>query len=37
MRDRIGASPGLLDAVAAPVGILLRERPAGSAAKGRVA
>jgi len=37
MRDRIGASPGLLDALAAPVGILLRERPSGSAAKGRVA
>jgi Tfp pilus assembly PilM family ATPase len=28
MRDRISASPGLLDALAAPAGILLRERPA---------
>ncbi len=27
MRDRISASPGLLDALAAPVGVLLRERP----------
>jgi type IV pilus assembly protein PilM len=26
MRDRINASPGLLDALAAPVGVLLRER-----------
>jgi type IV pilus assembly protein PilM len=26
MRDRISASPGLLDALAAPVGVLLRER-----------
>jgi hypothetical protein len=26
MRDRIGASPQLLDALAAPVGVLLRER-----------
>jgi type IV pilus assembly protein PilM len=31
MRDRISAGPGLLDALAAPVGILLRERPAGYA------
>jgi type IV pilus assembly protein PilM len=36
MRDRISASPGLLDALAAPVGILLRERPA-KPASGRVA
>jgi hypothetical protein len=27
MRDRITANPGLLDALAAPVGVLLRERP----------
>jgi type IV pilus assembly protein PilM len=33
MRDRIGASPSLLDTLAAPVGVLLRDRPA----KGRVA
>jgi type IV pilus assembly protein PilM len=33
MRDRISASPGLLDTLAAPAGILLRER----AATGRVA
>jgi len=26
LRDRIGASPALLDALAAPVGVLLRER-----------
>lgn len=34
MRDRIGASASLLDTLAAPVGVLLRERPG---AKGRVA
>ncbi|HET7219786.1 MAG TPA: pilus assembly protein PilM [Vicinamibacterales bacterium] len=34
MRDRIGASASLLDTLAAPVGILLRDR---AAAKGRVA
>jgi hypothetical protein len=27
MRDRISASPGLLDALAAPAGVLLRELP----------
>jgi type IV pilus assembly protein PilM len=37
MRDRISASPGLLDALAAPVGVLLRERPTPRAAAGRVA
>jgi type IV pilus assembly protein PilM len=40
MRDRISASAGLLDALAAPVGVLLRERPMARAAsasvKGRV-
>ena len=34
MRDRIGASASLLDTLAAPVGVLLRDR---AAAKGRVA
>jgi type IV pilus assembly protein PilM len=33
LRDRITASPGLLDTLAAPAGVLLRERPV----KGRVA
>jgi hypothetical protein len=28
LRDRIGAAPDVLDALAAPVGILLRERAA---------
>jgi len=37
MRDRISASPGLLDALAAPVGVLLRERPASKQPSGRVA
>jgi type IV pilus assembly protein PilM len=38
MRDRISASPGLLDALAAPVGVLLRERGTPrSSSKGRVA
>ncbi len=37
MRDRISASPELLDALAAPVGVLLRERPASRAQAGRVA
>jgi type IV pilus assembly protein PilM len=37
MRDRISASPGLLDALAAPVGVLLRERPADGNRTGRVA
>jgi type IV pilus assembly protein PilM len=35
MRDRISASPSLLDTLSAPVGILVRERAAGGA--GRVA
>jgi type IV pilus assembly protein PilM len=37
MRDRISASPGLSDALAAPVGILLRERAPRPAPSGRVA
>ena len=38
MRDRISASPELLDALAAPVGVLLRERPVDTTDKtGRVA
>jgi hypothetical protein len=37
LHDRISASPGLLDALAAPVGVLLRERPAGRDKTGRVA
>ncbi|HEY7497149.1 MAG TPA: pilus assembly protein PilM [Vicinamibacterales bacterium] len=36
LRDRIAASAGLLDTLAAPVGVLMRERP-GRAASGRVA
>jgi type IV pilus assembly protein PilM len=36
MRDRISASPSLLDTLAAPAGILLRERPP-ARGKGRVA
>jgi Tfp pilus assembly PilM family ATPase len=35
MRDRIGASPGLLDTLAAPVGILMRDRV--NRSKGKVA
>jgi hypothetical protein len=35
IRDRISASPSLLDTLSAPVGILVRERAAGRA--GRVA
>jgi type IV pilus assembly protein PilM len=37
LRDRISASPELLDALAAPVGVLLRERPADTKNTGRVA
>jgi len=37
MRDRIGASPGLLDTLAAPVGVLLRERSEAGSRKGQVA
>jgi type IV pilus assembly protein PilM len=37
MRDRISASPGLLDALAAPVGVLLRERASARTAAGQVA
>jgi type IV pilus assembly protein PilM len=37
MRDRISASPGLSDALAAPVGILLRGRAPKHATSGRVA
>ncbi|HEY5934291.1 MAG TPA: pilus assembly protein PilM [Kofleriaceae bacterium] len=37
MRDRISASPELLDALAAPVGVLLRERPVDTKKAGRVA
>jgi len=37
MRDRISASPELLDALAAPVGVLLRERPVDTKNTGRVA
>jgi len=37
MRDRISVNPGLLDALAAPVGVLLRERAGARAAAGRVA
>jgi type IV pilus assembly protein PilM len=37
MRDRITANPGLLDALAAPVGVLLRERVNPRSASGRVA
>jgi type IV pilus assembly protein PilM len=39
MRDRISANPALLDALAAPVGVLLREGPAARATpdRGRVA
>ena len=36
MRDRISASPELLDALAAPVGVLLRERPAAVSRAGGV-
>ena len=34
MRDRISASPQLLDALAAPVGVLLRERAGAKATQG---
>ena len=37
MRDRIGASASLLDALAAPVGVLLRERAVASSSAGQVA
>jgi type IV pilus assembly protein PilM len=37
MRDRITANPGLLDALAAPVGVLLRDRVSSRSASGRVA
>jgi type IV pilus assembly protein PilM len=37
MRDRITANPGLLDALAAPVGVLLRERVNPRSDAGRVA
>jgi Tfp pilus assembly PilM family ATPase len=37
VRDRISASAGLLDALAAPVGVLLRERPAARGTSGQVA
>jgi type IV pilus assembly protein PilM len=37
MRDRITVSPGLLDMLAAPVGVLMRERPPRRAAAGQVA
>jgi type IV pilus assembly protein PilM len=37
MRDRISAGPELLDALAAPVGVLLRERPVDRTRTGQVA
>ena len=37
MRDRIGASASLLDALAAPVGVLLRERAVAPSSAGQVA
>ena len=37
MRDRISASASLLDALAAPVGVLLRERPLTTSSAGQVA
>jgi type IV pilus assembly protein PilM len=37
LRDRISTNPGLLDALAAPVGVLLREQPVSRISSGRVA
>jgi hypothetical protein len=34
LRDRISASPALLDALAAPVGVLLRERAGAGRSRG---